>query len=51
MRVETAIKEKILNNKNDHIKKAKNSQLYKNVLEKFSDANLLDVKSKKEHKD
>ena len=51
MKGEISIKEKILNDKKDHIKKAKNSQLYKNVLEKFSDANLLDVKSKKEHKD
>ena len=46
-----SIKEKILNNKKDLVKKAKNTELYKNVLEKFPDANLLDVISKKEHKD
>jgi DNA polymerase-3 subunit gamma/tau len=48
---EISIKEKILNEKKNLIKEAKNSKLYKNVLEKFPDANLLDVKSKKEHKD
>jgi len=48
---EISIKEKILNDKKNLIKEAKNSKLYKNVLEKFPDANLLDVKSKKEHKD
>jgi len=51
MKGEISIKEKILNDKKDHIKKAKNSKLYKIVLEKFSDANLLDVKSKKIDKD
>ena len=44
---EISVKQKILNNKKDLIKKAKNSELYKNVLEKFSDANLIDVKLKK----
>ena len=48
---EISIKEKILNDKKNLIKEAKNSKLYKNVLEKYPDANLLDVKSKKEHKD
>ena len=48
---EISIKEKILNDKKDHIKKAMNSQLYKNVMQKFPDANLLDIKSKKKHKD
>ena len=48
---EISIKEKILNDKKNLIKEAKNSKLYKNVLEKFPDANLLDVKLKKEHKD
>ena len=48
---EISVKEKILNNKKDLIKKVKDSELYKNVLEKFPDANLLDVISKKKHKD
>ena len=48
---EISIKEKIFNDKKNLIKEAKNSKLYKNVLEKFPDANLLDVKLKKEHKD
>jgi DNA polymerase-3 subunit gamma/tau len=51
MKGEISIKEKLLNDKKDHIKKARNSELYKIVLEKFSDANLLDVKSKKIHKE
>ena len=51
MKGEISIKEKLLNDKKDHIKKASNSELYKIVLEKFSDANLLDVKSKKIHKE
>ena len=46
-----SIKEKILNDKKDLIKKAMNSQLYKNVVEKFPDANLLDIESKKKHKE
>ncbi len=44
---EISVKQKILNDKKDLIKKAKNSELYKNVLEKFSDANLIDVILKK----
>ncbi len=44
---EISVKQKILNNKKDLIKKAKNSELYKNVLEKFSDANLIDATLKK----
>ena len=47
---EISVKEKILNNKKDLIKKVKDSELYKNVLEKFPDANLLDVISKKNTK-
>ncbi len=46
-----SIKEKILNDKKDLIKKAMDSQLYKNVVEKFPDANLLDIESKKKHKE
>jgi DNA polymerase III subunit gamma/tau len=45
---EISIKEKIQNKKIDLLKKAQDSELYKNVLEKFPDANLVDVISKKE---
>ena len=48
---EISIKEKILNDKKDLIKKAMKTQLYKNVIEKFPDANLLNVKPKKEHEE
>ncbi len=48
---EISIKEKILNDKKNLVKKAMNSQLYKNFMEKFPDANLIDVKSKEEHKE
>ena len=41
-----SIKEKEQNKKDDVIKKAKSTELYKVVLEKFSDANLLDVNLK-----
>ncbi len=44
---EISVKQKILNDKKDLIKKAKDSELYKNVLEKFSDANLIDATLKK----
>ena len=46
---EISIKEKIQNKKIDLLKKAKqDSELYKNVIERFPDANLIDVISKKE---
>ena len=45
---EISIKEKEENKKQEIIKKGKNSELYKNVLEKFSDANLLEVIAKRE---
>ena len=45
---EISIKEKIQNKKIDLLKKAQDSELYKNVIEKFPDANLVDVISKKE---
>ena len=48
---EISIKEKILKNKKDLLKKAKESNLYKNVLEKFSDADLVDVNVNKDSKD
>lgn len=41
-----SIKEKEQNKKDDVIKKAKSTELYKVVLEKFSDADLLDVNLK-----
>ena len=40
---------KTFKNKKDLINKAKETDLYKNLLEKFPDANLLDVVSKKDH--
>ncbi len=45
-----SIKEKEKNKKIEMIKKAKNSELYKIIIEKFTDANLIDVVSKKENK-
>jgi DNA polymerase III subunit gamma/tau len=45
---EISIKEKIQNKKIDLLKKAQDSELYKNVIERFPDANLVDVISKKE---
>ena len=47
---EISIKEKEKNKKIEMIKKAKNSELYKIITEKFTDANLIDVISKKENK-
>ena len=44
---EISIKEKEKNKKTELIEKAKNTNLFKNVLEKFPDANLIDVVSKK----
>jgi DNA polymerase III subunit gamma/tau len=40
---EISIKEKEQNKKKEYIKEAKNSKLYKTVLEKFPDASLVDV--------
>ena len=45
---EISIKEKEKNKKIDVIKKAKNSELYKIVLNTFPDANLVDVIPKKD---
>ena len=45
-----SIKEKESNKKEELIKDAKNSDLYKTVLEKFSDANLIDVVKKDKNK-
>ncbi|MBD1140794.1 DNA polymerase III subunit gamma/tau [Pelagibacterales bacterium SAG-MED39] len=45
---EISIKEKEKNKKVDNIKKAKNSELYKIVLNTFPDANLVDVVPKKD---
>ena len=44
------IKEKEYNNKIELIDKAKNHQIYIEVKKKFSDANLIDVNSKKKIK-
>ena len=43
------IKEKEKNKKTELINKAKESEIYKTVLEKFSDANLVEVISKNEN--
>ena len=48
---EISIKEKEENKKVELVKKSKNSELYKNVLEKFPDANLIEVKIKDEQKE
>ena len=48
---ELSIKEKEQNKKNGLIKQTKNSEMYKNFLEKFPDANLTDVVLKKEQED
>ena len=48
---DSSIKEKEQNKKIEIFEKVKDSQLYKNVLEKFPDANLLEVTSKKEDKE
>ena len=45
-----SIKEKESNKKEELIKEAKRSDLYKTVLEKFSDANLIDVVKKDKNK-
>jgi DNA polymerase-3 subunit gamma/tau len=43
-----SIKEKEKNKKTEQLQKAKDTELYKAVLEKFPDANLIDLISKKE---
>ena len=48
---EISVKEKKQNIKNEMIKKAKNSKLFKKIIEKFPDANLVEVISKKEKND
>ena len=45
-----SIKEKEINIKNELLKNAKESKLFKNVLEKFDDAILEDIKNKKDDK-
>ena len=45
---EISIKEKEYNKKIDLLKKAKESNLFKNVIEKFPDATLIDATLKKE---
>ncbi len=44
---EISIKDKEKNKKNELIKNAKETKLYKNMIEKFPDANLIDVTSSK----
>ena len=48
---EISVKERELNKKKELFEKAKQSEIYKNVLEKFSDANLVDIISKNDKKD
>ena len=48
---EISIKNKEKNDKIEIIKNIKNSKIYKNVLEKFPDANLIDVVTKTKDKD
>ena len=48
---EISIKEKEINKKISSIEKAKNTNLYKSVLEKFPDANLIDVIRKEKTED
>ena len=43
-----SIKEKEKDEKNKLLEKAKETKIYKNVLNNFSDATLVDVKRKKE---
>ena len=45
---EKSVKEKEENKKIELIENAKKTELYKNVLEKFEDANLIEINSKKE---
>ncbi len=48
MKGDISIKEKEENKKNELVNKTKNSKLFKMVIEKFPDANLVDVELKKE---
>jgi len=48
---EISIRNKEKNDKIEMIKNIKNSKIYKNVLEKFPDANLIDVVIEKKDKD
>ena len=48
MKGEISIKEKEENEKIALLNEAKNTKLFKNVLDRFPDANLIDVKLKKE---
>ena len=50
MKGDISIKEKEINIKNELLKNAKKSKLFKNVLEKFDDAILVDIKNKKDDK-
>ena len=45
---EMSVKEKQLNNKKNLINEVKNSEVFKNIIEKFPDAELIDVKLKKD---
>ena len=45
---EMSVKEKQLNNKKLLINEAKSSEAYKNIIENFPDAELIDVKIKKD---
>jgi DNA polymerase III gamma and tau subunits C terminal. len=47
MKGELSIKDKEKNKKNELIKNAKETKLYKNMIEIFPDANLIDVTSSK----
>ena len=47
MKGEISIKDKEKNKKNELIKNAKETPLYKSMIEKFPDANLIDVTSSK----
>ena len=48
---EISIKDKEQNKKKEILERAKNSKIYKNVLEKFPDAKLIDLTSKKGKKE
>jgi len=48
---EISVKEKEMNKKKELFERAKQSKIYKDILEKFSDANLVDVISRNEEKD
>ena len=47
MKGEISIKDKEKNKKNEFIKNAKETKIYKSMIEKFPDANLIDVTSSK----